>query len=138
MRLLDDGLEVTWTTAKIIRASASSFEVELTDQWGIRRGNLSLGLWDGEIASLLGQEYLATMARRGFSDEEFVDGPPVITGGHSITMVYPRSVIDDNERATHWRANIGGNVKGENWNDWCSDPAPGEDLPEPTLLPGIT
>jgi hypothetical protein len=136
LRLVDDGIEVTWTTAGPIRSTpGGSFDVELVDEYGIRRGGLSLTLWDEELAAIFGQDYSADVESLRFLDSEPVDGEPTIAG-RTVTMVYPQSAIEAEDR-THWRAFVGAHVRGEDRDDWCPDPPPGDDKPEPLPLPPV-
>jgi hypothetical protein len=135
LRIVGDEIEVTWTTAGPVRSTpGGSFDVELVDESGNRRGGLSLTLWDGELASIFG-DYDASVHGLRFLDSEPVDGPPEIAG-RSITMFFPRSAIEDRVgQVAQWRAAAGAHVKGEDWDDWCPDPRPGEEKPEPLPLP---
>jgi hypothetical protein len=134
LQLVDDGIEVTWTTAGPVRSTpGGSFDVELVDEYGIRRGGLSLNLWNEELAAIFGQDYSADVESLRLLDSEPVDGKPTIAG-RTVTMVYPHSAIEAEDR-THWRAFVGAHVGGQDRDDWCPDPSPGDEKPEPLRLP---
>ena len=133
---MPDGIEVTWTTST---PDPGRYSIELTDKFGSGRyGELSLFFVSGVVAEGLGQDFLATVHYVGREDE-YLDRVPVIVG-NSVTMVFPRSAIERGAGRPpfYWRGAIGAHVDGEDRDDWCPDPPPGEDIPEPVELPQST
>ena len=129
---MPDGIEVTWTTSK--PDTDVDYTVELTDQYGARYRELELFFWSGDLATALGAEFSASVHDLPTGDEESLDRAPEIAG-NSVTMVFPRSAIEREGDALHWRAAVGAAVDGVDRDDWCPDPPPGDDTPEPLELP---
>ena len=137
LRVVEEGLEVTWTVSrtKQIGPEVGGFDVAFTDRYGAMYREASLSFWDEQFAALYGQDWLASVKALNVSGSEFIDEPPPQVVGRSVTMVFPVSVIEGSENVTHWRASLGAHVDGVDREDWCPDPPPGDDTPEPVKLP---
>lgn len=135
LRLMPEGIEVTWTVSRPELIEDLLFTVALTDQYGAAYADMSFFILGEEWASLTGQEWVAAVKVLRERGEEFVEEPPPLIKGRSLRMIFPRTAVAGITHVTHWRASGGAHVAGEDRDDWCPDPPPGDDLPEPLPLP---
>ena len=136
MRIVADTVKVTWTTDRQLHESAS-YSVALTDDDGLKRRELYVYYVGGEFAEVFGGEYLVGMNDLDESDEPLVDTEPPIIEGSTLTVSYPREVIEREGRPPFagWYASI--DVGPDPTEDFCPDLKSNESSPEPRPLPVI-
>jgi hypothetical protein len=138
LKTVDDGLEVTWTTAR--PKTDATYWIKLTDDYGVMRRQLSVSYNNPLFAQILGSDYSLTVDDRLEGSSE-PDGEAEVRGS-SVRAVFPRGVIDPPEGRPpfYWYAGLdvnddGIDVDDETAVDTCPDPHEGDDWPIPPLGP---
>ena len=135
LRLVEDGIEVTWTLKQGKAIGDVGYSVELTDEYGALYRELSLFFVDEAFAEVLGTDWLASVKIFNQAGDEFIEEPAPTVDGRTVTMVFPRAAVEGSTNVTHWRASAGAAVDGVDRTDWCPDPSQGDDFPESVALP---
>ena len=129
--MVDDELEVTWTTAK--PTTDTEFWIKLTDDYGVMRRQIMVFFYPPVIRDAVGTDYgVEVIDRREGWD--FPEGDTEVEiRGASVMAILPASVIDPPEGKPpyYWYAGIGTDEFDESGIDTCPDPNEGDDWPIP-------
>jgi len=130
--MVDDELEVTWTTAKQM---LDSFWVNLTDDYGVMRRQLNVFFYPPAIRDALGTDHGVEVIDR-HEGWDYPEGDvEVEIRGSSVIATFPGEVIDspDGSPPYYWYAAIGDDEVdlADDRVDTCPDPDEGDDWPIP-------
>jgi hypothetical protein len=136
LRIVADSVKVTWNTDRPLHEVAN-YTVALTDDDGLMRRELFVFYVGGELAEVFGDEFLVGVNDLDESDEASPETDPPIIEGSSVTVLYPREVLERDGRPPFagWYASI--DVGQDPKVDNCPDAPPGDSWPEPRPLPDV-